>query len=66
MKYAGLTDDPKAKKKEHNNPSDFKERPFGSESEARRWEKHMRRQGYEADSGSKGWRFGYTFSVTET
>ncbi len=62
MKYAGLTDDPEKTKKENSRPLDFKVRQFGSESEARRWEKHMRGQGYKNDKGSSGWRYGYTFS----
>lgn len=63
MKYAGLTNDPQQAKKEHNNPSDFKVRQFGSESEARRWIKHMLTQGYEGQTDSPEWRYGYTYSV---
>ena len=64
MKYAGLTNDPQRVKKEHNNPLDFKVRHFGSEFEARRWQKHMLAQGYEGETGGAEWRYGYTFSVT--
>lgn len=64
MKYAGLTDDPDRRKREHNYPSDFRVvREFSSESEARRWEKYMLAHGYEGDTGGAGWRYGYTFSV---
>ncbi|MHC4594647.1 MAG: hypothetical protein ACYS19_06845 [Planctomycetota bacterium] len=62
MKYAGLTDDPQRVKKEKNYPSDFKVRQFCSEADARRWEKHMKGQGYEFVPGGKGWRCGYTYS----
>jgi hypothetical protein len=65
MKYAGLTDDPERRKKEHNYPSDFKvERKFTSEDKARIWEKGMIARGFEGDTGGAGWRYGYTFSVT--
>jgi hypothetical protein len=63
VKYAGLTNDPQRVKKEHNFPSDFKMRQFGSESEARRWEKHILKQGYEGKTGGAEWRYGYTYSV---
>jgi hypothetical protein len=62
MKYAGLTNDPKRVKKEHNNPPDFKSRHFSSEFEARRWIKHMMSQGYQGQTDSPEWHHGYTFS----
>jgi hypothetical protein len=65
MRYAGLTDDPERKKKEHGTPSDFMvEREFTSEEVARAWEKGMIERGYQGDMGGAGWRYGYTFSVT--
>jgi len=63
MKYAGLTDDPKRRKKEHGSPSDFKVvREFASEAVARIWEKGMIELGYEGDTGGAGWQYGYTFT----
>ena len=64
MKYAGLTDDPERRKKEHGSPSDFKvEREFASEDVARVWEKGMIARGCTGDTGGDGWRYGYTFSI---
>jgi hypothetical protein len=40
-RYAGLTDDPERRKKEHGNPTDWRQRSFSTESEARDWEKDM-------------------------
>ena len=63
MRYAGLTDDPDRRKKEHGNPKDFRVvRTFKTETEARKWEKDMLAKGYKGDTGGKGWKYGYTFS----
>jgi hypothetical protein len=63
MKYAGLTDDPERRKKEHGSPSDFKvEREFASEDVARVLEKGMIARGCTGDTGGAGWRYGSTFS----
>lgn len=65
MRYAGLTDDPRRRKKDHGNPSDFKVvREFSTESDARKWEKDLLAQGYKGDTGGAGWHYGYTFSKT--
>lgn len=63
MRYAGLTDDPERRKREHGSPPDFRVvRRFGTEREARDWEKGILAKGYAGDTGGKGWEFGYTFS----
>ncbi len=64
MRYAGLTDDPDTRKQAHGNPSDWWQRSFSTENEARKWEKDMLARGYKGDTGGKGWRYGYTYSVT--
>lgn len=61
-RYAGLTDDPERRKKEHGNPTDWWQRSFSTESEARAWEKDMLSRGYSGDVGGAGWHYGYTFS----
>lgn len=66
MKYAGLTDDPETRKKAHGNPSDWWQRSFATEKEAREWEKEMTsKQGYKGDTGGKGWKYGYTYTVNK-
>ena len=63
MKYAGLTDDPKRLKTECGNPGDFRIiQQFTSEAAARKWENRMLNQGYELETGGKGWKYGYTYS----
>ncbi|MDA8350777.1 MAG: hypothetical protein M0038_18620 [Pseudomonadota bacterium] len=64
MRYAGLTDDPETRKQAHGNPSDWWQRSFSAENAARQWEKDMLAKGYKGDTGGKGWRYGYTYSVT--
>jgi hypothetical protein len=64
MKYAGLSDEPKRIRTERGNPSDFRViQQFTSETAARAWVKRMLNQGYESDTGGKGWKYGYTFSI---
>ena len=64
MRYAGLTDDPKIRKRERGNPSDFKVmQQFTTEAAARQWERRMMNQGCEQDTIGKGWKYGYTFSI---
>ncbi|HAD83150.1 MAG: hypothetical protein A2509_03730 [Candidatus Edwardsbacteria bacterium RIFOXYD12_FULL_50_11] len=66
MKYAGLTDDPIKRKQAHGNPVDWRvEKMFTSEEEARKWEKGIRVLGYQAGTGGSGWRYGYTYTITE-
>ena len=66
MKYAGLTDDPEKRKQEHGNPNDFSViKQFDTEKMARLWEALMLRQGYKGGTGGKGWRYGYTYTVTQ-
>jgi hypothetical protein len=67
MKYVGLTDDPEARKKAHGNPSDWWQRRFDTEKEARQWEKEMlAKPGHKGGTGGEGWRYGYTYTVTNT
>jgi len=64
MRYAGLTDEPERIKRERGNPGDFKVmQQFTSEAAARQWVRRMMNQGCEQDSGGKGWKYGYTFSI---
>ena len=67
MKYVGLTDDPETRKEEHGNPSDWWQRRFNTEKEARDWESEMlAKPGYKGGPGGKGWRYGYTYTITST
>ena len=66
MKYVGLTDDPAERKQAHGNPSDWSQRTFTSEKEARAWEKSMLAQGYKGGPGGAGWRYGYTYTITNS
>jgi hypothetical protein len=66
MRYAGLTNDPDRRKREHGNTLDFQVvRQFGAEDEARLWEERMLAQGYAGDAAGAGWRFGYTYTVAD-
>jgi len=65
MKYAGLTNEPATRKAGHGNPSDWSQQRFSTEAEARKWEKHMvAKPGYKGGPGGKGWRYGYTYTIT--
>jgi hypothetical protein len=65
MKYVGLTDDPQTRKIEHGNPLDWWQRRFDTEQEARDWEKGMlAKPGYRGAPGGKGWKYGYTYTIT--
>lgn len=65
MKYVGLTDDPERRMQEHGNPSDWWQRSFSTETDARNWEKGMlAKPGYKGDTGGEGWRYGYTYTIT--
>jgi hypothetical protein len=67
MKYVGLTDDPKTRKAEHGNPSDWWQCEFDNEKEARQWEKDMlAKSGYRGGGGGAGWKYGYTYTITST
>jgi len=64
MRYAGLTDEPARRKREHGNPRNFRVmQQFTSEAAARQWERRMLAHGYEEDTSGKGWKYGYTFSI---
>jgi len=64
MRYAGLTDEPKRRKREHGNPSDFRViQQFTFETAAQQWERRILARWYEEDTSGKGWKYGYTFSV---
>ena len=41
MKYAGLTDDPERRRREHGVPVDWNQHAFETEEEAKSWEKAM-------------------------
>ena len=67
MKYVGLTDDPETRKQQHGNPSDWWQKSFSSEEEARKWESDMlNQQGYKGGTGGSGWKYGYTYTVTNS
>jgi len=67
VKYVGLTDDPVTRKQQHGNPSDWWQRTFSTEKEARDWEKaKLDTSGYKGGTGGAGWRFGYTYTITST
>ena len=64
MRYAGLSDEPKRRQREHGNPRDFRViQQFSSETAGRRWVSRMLAKGYEEDTIGKGWKYGYTFSI---
>ena len=64
MRYAGLSDDPKIRKRERGNPSDFRVmQQFTSEKSARQWVSRMLAQDYQEDKSGKGWKYGYTYSI---
>ncbi|MFH1219515.1 MAG: hypothetical protein V1694_03570 [Candidatus Eisenbacteria bacterium] len=65
MKYVGLTDDPGQRKIAHGNPSDWWQRYFSTEKEARDWERDMvAKPGYTGGGGGEGWHYGYTYIIT--
>lgn len=67
MKYVGLTDNLQERKEAHGNPADWWQRSFSTESEARRWEKQMlANPDYKGGSGGEGWRYGYTYTITNS
>ena len=66
MQYAGLTDDPARRKAEHGNPADWSQQSFDTERQAREWEKIIQDLGCQGDTGGKGWRYGYTYTITST
>ena len=64
MRYAGLTDDAKLRRREHGNPIDFGVmQQFRTEASAKLWLSRMLARGYEKDIGGNGWKYGYTFSM---
>jgi len=67
MKYVGLTDTPNERKAAHGNPSDWWQRTFTTEREARQWEKDMlAKSGYKGGTGGAGWKYGYTYTITSS
>ena len=67
MKYVGLTDDPEARKLSHGSPPDWWQRKIETEKEAREWEKEaLERPGHTGAPGGKGWKYGYTYTITPT
>ncbi|TAL70093.1 MAG: hypothetical protein EPN82_05640 [Bacteroidetes bacterium] len=65
MKYVGLTDDPARRKQEHGNPSDWWQRGFSREIEARAWEEiSLKMPDTTGGTGGAGWRYGYTYTIT--
>ena len=62
--YAELSDEPKIRKLRNGNPSDFRVmQQFTSEKSARQWLSRMLAQDYQEDKSSKGWKYGYIFSI---
>lgn len=67
MKYVGLTNDPDTRKQQHGNPSDWWQKVFSTEKEARDWENDMiSKSGYKGGGGGKGWKYGYTYTITNS
>lgn len=67
MKYVGLTDKPSDRKAAHGNPSDWWQRDFKSEKEARQWEKDtLAKPGYKGGTGGAGWKYGYTYTISSS
>jgi hypothetical protein len=67
VKYVGLTDNPDTRKIEHSSPSDWWQRKFDTENQARQWEKEMlEKPGYTGGPGGSGWKYGYTYTITNS
>lgn len=67
MKYVGLTDDPQQRREDHGNPTDWWQRSFDTESEARAWEKEMlAKPCYTGGPGGEGWHYGYTYTMSSS
>ena len=65
MKYVGLTDHPRIRKKEHASPEDWQKKKFDTERQARSWEKRMlKERGHRGGTGGKGWKYGYINTIT--
>jgi hypothetical protein len=66
MRYVGLTDQPERRRAEHGHPPDWRvEQGFANEEAARKWERAMIIIGYQGGTGGAGWRYGYTYTITE-
>ncbi|MHC4715941.1 MAG: hypothetical protein ACYS5V_03160 [Planctomycetota bacterium] len=64
MKYVGLTDEPRIRRKKHGSPADWWQTPFRSEREAKQWKGDLLTvPGYRAEPSQDGWRYGYTFTA---
>ena len=67
MKYAGLTDDPETRKQAHGNPRDWWQTEFQNKEAARAWEKKaINTPGYKGGTGGEGWKYGYTYTITDS
>jgi hypothetical protein len=67
MYYVGLTDDPNRRWVEHGRPRDWRQFEFGSEAQARAWERgQLARSDVKGGPGGGGWRYGYFYTVTST
>ncbi len=65
--YVGLTNNPQRRWEEHGKPRDFKHKQFRTEQEARRWERHYTRlPGMAGNTGGRGWKYGYWYTVTRS
>ena len=65
MRYAGLTDNPDARRIAFGNPADWIQYRFADEEEARAWEEKVQRgPGFKCGIADEGWRFGFTFTMT--
>ena len=66
MKYVGLTDDPVNRKQKHGDPSDWWQKSFPTEEEAREWEEAMLSNPcYRGGPDGEDWKYGYTYSITD-
>jgi hypothetical protein len=67
MKYAGLTDDPDRRRREHGNPVDWRQWSFETREEALEWKRGILSQDdYVGGDDGDEWRHGFTYTITST
>ena len=65
-KFVGITDKPLMTKTGHGNPKDWWQLLFDKEEKAREWQERMaQRDGFVGQESGEGWRYGYTYTITE-
>jgi hypothetical protein len=65
-KFSGLTDNLANRRQEHGNPLDWRTfGPFASQAQAIAWETRMHARGHEGSFHDSGWRYGYTYTITD-